>query len=479
MRFRGFIGPTYQLASLNVDCQRCINLYPEMDEMGTGNEGEVASLAGTPGLKLLCTLPTAPVRGNYTDSTGQLWAVGGNTLYQVSDTWQAVSVGTLNTQSGPVSFADNGTSVVCVDGPYGYSWAIGTGVGFAEITDTHFQGADQVIFMDSYFIYNKPNTQQFYLGPSNAVIPFDGSDIYTAEAQPENLLGLIELQESIYLFSGKHIEVWYDQGGIAGSTMARIQGAAIEIGCLAAFSIAKIQNAVFWLGQDATGRGVVYRAQGMEPQRISNFALESVIAGLGDLSTARAFVYSQAGHAFYCLNLPRATTTWAYDAGSGLWHERAYLSLGSFERHLADCHAFAYETNVVGDYSSGNLYALDLETYTDNGNPILRERAAPHVSSDMKRLFHSCLQLDMQAGVGLNGSVQGSSPQAILQWSNDYGNTWSNEHWASIGKIGATRTRLMYRRLGQARDRVYRVRISDPVPIRILGAELEIEGGMS
>lgn len=578
MRFKGFIGASYTLQSVNVDCQRCVNLYPEMNEMGTGNEGEVASLVSTPGLQLLATLPTGPVRGVYTDSTGQLWAVGGNTLYQVSNQWVATAWGTLNTSSGPVNFSDNGIQAVAVDGSYGYYWYVGslaqtstptaggtttltsssttwqgftgtatqivvlpdvvtlsvgsifyientstgtvtvktsdsatiqamaantllaltctqitdagsaswewtyvtahvTGSTFAQITDTNFPGATHATFMDTFLVFNKPSTQQFYLSPLNGVLPFNALDIYSAEAAPDKIQGLIALQENLYVFSTKHLEVFYDSGGNVGSTFTRIQGAVIEIGCVAAYSIAKIGNTVYWLGQDENGRGIVYTAQGLQAQRISTFAIENEIVSLGDLSSARSWTYQQAGHTFYCLNLPGDTRTWCFDTTTSLWHERAFLTQGEFTRHLADCHAYAYSTNVVGDYSSGRVYALNRFIYSDNGNPIVRERAAPHVSKDMMRIFHSRFQLDLQTGVGIDGSGQGSNPEAMLDWSDDYGNSWSNEHWASVGKIGARRTRVFWNKLGQARDRVYRVRISDPVSVTMLGAQIEIEEG--
>jgi hypothetical protein len=477
VRFQGFVGPSYTLQSVNVDCQRCVNLYPEMDEMGTGNEGEVASLVSTPGLKLLVTLPTGPIRGTFCDSTGQLWAVGGNTLYQISSLWVATSIGTLNTSIGPVSFSDNGFEVVIVDGADGYMYTISSGA-FTQITDSSFLGADQVDFMDQFLIFNKPNSNQFYLSPLSAVIPFNALDIYTAEAAPENLVGLICLQENLYLLSGKHFEVWYNAGGAVGSTFARIQGAVSEIGCQAAFTIAKMGNAVYWLGQDKNGRGTVYRAQGLQAQRISTQAIETVIQGLGDLSDARAFTYQQEGHSFYCLNLPGASTTWCFDAQTNLWHERAFLSAGSYQRHLADSHAFAYDTNVVGDYSSGNLYALDPGTYTDNGAAIPRERTSPHVGKDLNNIFYSLFQLDMETGVGTT-TGQGKAPQVMLQWSNDWGHSWSNEHWTSAGKIGERFVRVIWRRLGRARDRVWRVKITDPIKVTLLGAEMDLEEGVA
>ena len=54
----------------------------------------------------------------------------------------------------------------------------------------------------------------------------------------------------------------------------------------------------------------------------------------------------------------------------------------------------------------------------------------------------------------------------MLQYS-DSGGAWSDELWRDIGKIGAYKTRVRWHKLGRSRDRVYRIRISDPVFVQI------------
>lgn len=477
MRFPGFIGPSYTLQSKNVDAQRCINYYPEMDELGTGKEREVMSLVGTPGLKLLASLGVGPVRGTYTTSTGALYVVSGTGLYSVDSTWTATLLGSLLTSIGPVSMADNGLQMVCVDGPNGYYVTLSTSV-FTQITDPNFLGANQVTFQDGYFIFNKPGTQQFYISGLNA-ITFDPTDIATKEGSPDNIVGLISDHLNLYLFGSISSEVFYDSGNTF--PFERVQGAFLPIGCLSTFSIAKFQGSIFWLGCDEQGRGIVYRSTAYQPARISNFALENVIAGVSasNISTARAWTYQQRGHSFYCLNIPGTESTWVFDTATSLWHERSYLNLGDLVRHRADCHAYAYSTNVVGDYLNGNLYALDPATYSDNGNPLPRVRSAPHLTNSLDRLFHHWFQLDMEVGVGADGNGQGVSPQAMLQWSDDGGHTWSSERWTSIGPIGKTKTRAIWRRLGHSRDRVYRAWITDPVKVTLIGADIGFDAGVA
>jgi hypothetical protein len=478
VRFPGFIGPSYTAASLNVDCQRTVNLYPEVNDLGTGKDQEVASLVPTPGLRLLVTLPESPVRGVWRASNDEFYAVGGDKLYQVSDAWVATEIGALQTSEGPVSIADNGLHLVVVDGTYGYVWTFASDT-FSEITDEDFLGADQVTFQDGYFIFNKPASQQFFISDLNTV-DFAALDIATAEGSPDNLVGLVSSHQNLYLFGTQSTEVFYNSGD-ADFPFARIQGAIMETGCMAPFSIAKLGGAVYWIGRDETGYGILYRANGFKAERVSTTVIESQIKAVDpdEIGNARAWTYQEGGHAFYCLNLPGAESTWVFDASTGLWHERAYRNLWDLERHRADCHAVAHGQHVVGDYESGNLYALDSEVYTDNGAPIVRMRTAPHVSKNMSNIFHLRFQLDMETGVGLDGEGQGSSPKAMLQWSDDGGHTWSNEQWADIGGIGEKKKRVIWRRLGRARDRVYRVAISDPVKVVLIGADIQLEEGMS
>jgi hypothetical protein len=477
MRFPGFIGPSYTLQSPNVDCQRCVNLFPEINALGTGKEREVAALVPTQGKRLKLTLPNSPVRDIFTTSTGGVYAVGGNKLYSISSSWVATELGTLNTSTGAVSMADNGTYLVLVDGVNGYTWNMSTNT-FATITDPNFYPADRVEYLDGYFIFNKTGTGQFFISALNGVT-FDALDIATAEGSPDVLVGHIVANQQLYLFGAQSTEVFYDSGAV-DFPFARIQGAVNDVGCYAAHSIRKILNRIYFLGGDDTGFGVVYRMNGYQSERISTPAIESQIRTLDadTLADSRAWVYQQGGHAFYCLNLPGSDTTWVYDVTTSMWHERVYSGLWGLERDRADCHAVAYGMNIVGDYDNGKIYALDPDYYSDDGNAIPKIRAAPHMSQSLKVVRHNSFQLDMEVGTGLT-SGQGLNPQAILQWSDDGGHTWSDERWASIGKIGETKVRVVWRRLGSSRDRVYRVIVSDPVKTVLIGAEVDVEGGVS
>ena len=141
---------------------------------------------------------------------------------------------------------------------------------------------------------------------------------------------------------------------------------------------------------------------------------------------------------------------------------------------------FQSET-IVGDYLNGNLYVFDLDYYTDNDAVqkwVRSWRALPTGVNNLKRTAQHSLQLDCESGVGTN-TGQAQDPQVMLRWSDDGGHTWSNEHWVSVGKIGAYYQRAIWRRLGMTvklRDRVYEISGTDPNKIVIMGAELILSG---
>jgi Phage stabilisation protein len=297
---------------------------------------------------------------------------------------------------------------------------------------------------------------------------------------PDNLVSLIVDHREVWLFGTQSVEVWYD-AGLEGFPLARIQGAVNELGCAATFSVAKLDNSLFWLGSDARGQGIVYRANGYSGQRISTHAVEYAIQSYDVISDAVAFTYQQDGHSFYVLTFPTAEKTWVYDVATQAWHERAGFANGKFIRHRANCQMFFNNTNVVGDYQNNKIYAYDLDVYADDNQPqkwLRSWRALNTNQNNLKRTAQHSLQVDCQTGVGLNDG-QGSDPKIMLRWSDDGGHSWSNEHWASVGKIGVYGYRAFWRRLGMTtklRDRVYELSGTDPVKITLLGAELNLSG---
>ena len=471
------LGQSYVARSVNAADSRMVNLFPE----ATPQAGKTAGfLNRAPGLRLLATLGTGPIRGLWSPDPNGLYAyvISGNTFYRIDTSYTAEVYGYVS-GTGQVSMADNGTQLFIASNPDGYIFNMTTLI-FAPITDVDFPGAVTVGYLDGYFVFNEPNSQRVW-----TTVLLDGSsvdplDFASAEGSPDGLVSLIIDHREAWLFGTNSVEVWYDAAN-AGFPLTRIQGAYNEIGCVAAYSVAKLDNGVFWLGGDARGEGIVYRTNGYTGQRVSTHAIEWQIQQYGDISDAIGYTYQQDGHAFYVLIFPSAGATWVYDVATDNWHERAAWVNGEYTRHRSNCQMAFNHQVIVGDYNDGRVYAFDLETYSDDDQPqrwLRSWRALPQDQNTLVRTAQHSLQLDAETGVGLN-SGQGNIPEAMLRWSDDGGHTWSNEHWSSMGAIGAYGTRTFWRRLGMTnklRDRVYEVSGTDPVKIAIVGANLLLSG---
>ena len=495
------LGFSYVARSVNAADNRMINLFPEAIPEGGK---EPSFLQRAPGLLKLCTVGTGPVRGLW-QMNGTGYVVSGNGFYSVDNNWVSTSLGTVS-GLGPVSIADNGTQIFIATNPNGYIYNAFTNQ-FQQIVDPDYPGAVNVAYLDGYFVFNEPNSQKVWVTALLDGTSVDPLDFASAEGSPDGLVSLIVDHREAWLFGTTSVEVWYN-AGLPDFPLQRIQGAFNEIGCAAPYSVAKLDNGLFWLGSDARGKGIVYRANGYSGERISTHAVEWQIQQYSDISNAIAYTYQQDGHAFYVLIFPTANATWVFDVATKAWHERAGWDNGLFTRHRSNCQMSFGNEIVVGDYINGNLYAFDLDVYSDN-NQIQRWlrswRALPPGQNNFNRTVHHTLQVDAQTGHYLPTNVLTEllvaenlnnlmteddnylaativtaitvDPQFMLRWSDDGGHTWSNSHWAGGGPVGAYFTQIFWRRLGMTvklRDRVYELSGTDPIKIAIMGAELKL-----
>lgn len=494
----------YSARSIAADAQRCVNLYPEQNPSDSPSP---TTHYPTPGLTLVSTPPAAgESRGIYVSSNGKRFEVVGSNVYFVDNTQAYTLLGTVSSVASPVSMVDNGFDVFLVDGtPYGYTIDLTTNV-MSVCTDPAFYGADKVDFVDGYFLFNKPSTQQFYISLFED-IAFDPLDIASKNTYSDDLVTLAVMHREIWLFGALTTEVWYNTGA-SDFTFGRMPGVFIEHGCAAKHSVAKIDLALFWLGRDLQGQGVVFGGKNYAAERISTHAIEQEFSGYSRIDDAIGFSYLQDGHAFYVLTFPTANKTWCFDTASGMWHQRAYLEAdGSLSRHRMNCHAACNGQNLVGDWQTGTVYALDRNNYTDNGATMLYLRSFPHISGkDGNRVFFRQFIADMEVGdlyqphapaqysfvpevtadgasniatAGLANNIEiqqltsvpdTRAPTVFLRWSDDRGASWGNKVGSSLGKTGEFLTSIQFQRLGYSRDRVFELSWSAPVKTALNGA---------
>lgn len=411
-------------------------------------------------------------RGLYTATTGELFGVLDWTVYSIDFNWAMTPLGTITPGiQTPVSMSDNGIVLVIVDGSSN-GWAFDlTTRAYSQIFDPAFYGADRVDYIDTFFIFNRPGTNQFYVSPSNWApgVAFDPLYIVGKTGRADLISSVIVVHREIWLLGIQTSEIWYDVGATDFPFQA-IPGAFIEHGCAAKYSLAKYDVSIFFLSQDLEGNNIVIQGNGYSAKRVSTHAIENEFTKYDRTDDAIGFCYQQEGHAFYQLTFPTADKTWVYDLTIGLWHERASMDdNGILHRHRANCSTFAYGKVLVGDYANGKLYEYDLATYTDDGDPIPRIRSFPHLMNNMKRVFYRQFIADMEVG----STALDNDPTLSLRWSDTRGASWGNPITQSLGKAGEYLTSIQFQRLGMARDRVFELSWSGDFRTALNGAFIE------
>ena len=512
----GFVGAEDNTANPFQDSQQCINYFAELSPSKSAKE--IGSLLGTPGLIQVAAAPgggapgfsssmtawpqpssitNLPVRGMWVlPGRTQALVVIGNTCYLATilvygslttpGSLNLAKVGTLNSASGPVNIRDNdiGGFAVLVDGPNGYFYNIQT-QAFTLITDPAWLGSNTVAFIDGWWVFNQPGTQEFYTNFPQYGEAFSGSYFALKDAFSDKLMGVVENKEELWLLGEMTTEIWYDAGGTY-FPFQRLVGTMLQIGCKAVYSISKLmtqgQDGLIWLGRNERGENVVVRTRGFTAEVVSTPAVSYALSQYVTTSDAIGYTYQEGTHEFYVLLLPTADATWVYDATMPpplAWHQRLsydpYAAL--FHRHRSNCYMNFGGMRIVGDYQNGALYQLTRAVQNDAGWPILARRRSPYIwdKENRERVFMSSLQVDFSPGQG-NATGFGSNPQATLTMFRDYGKTPGNPVQAPMGQIGNYMNRCIWRKLGFSRGAVAQLDVIDPVNRDIVGATLRAFG---
>lgn len=458
-RFLPCVGPSYALADRKAAVQRSINLYVQQVD-GPG-EDPLFTLNKAPGLtEKIDTGGT--IRGSYSTDTRR-FIVSGLSLYERDSGSTLTLRGSLDItgEGNYVAMKHGRDQLVLVDGPNGYVLNMNTNV-FGQITDPDWRGSNWVDEIDGYFVFADPGTDQFYISQIDDATSLDALDFSSADAQPDNIITHRVLKRELYIFGTRSTEVWIDSGS-SDFPLARYNSTPIDIGCVGKRAVIKAADALIFIGLTERGQGVVYMMQGHSPRRISNRAIEELLASSTDLSSASMWAYQVDGAEFIGINAPGLETTLVWDAAANQWHERAELVNGSLEPlRIDDVNFFEGAHYATGGTSD---YLVDKTVNTIDGAPMIRERTWPHMKQPTAEHMNF-RSLELQCTTGQGGNV-------TLEISNDGGYVYGPPLMRSLGATGRRMQRVRWHFLGSSRDRVFRIRCTDDVDFNIHSATVD------
>lgn len=452
-----------------VTAQRRLNVIYDLRK--DQDRGSAVVAVGTPGsVKWTDVLgATTPVRGWWAVGTS-LFVVVGQQLYKVSAAGVVSGTAmTLVTSDGPVSIQDNGVDLIVVDGVGGYLYRLATGA-VSTITDPFFpNGATSVAFLNSRFIVNKPGTREFYVSAvlDGATWSYSGLPIYGTKENSSDLLVDVSVLNGVLILWGQFsIEFWQDVG-TTPLPFQRINGATQTWGLAAPASNVRAGNTEMFLGYSPDGGIQVLRLNAYTPVPVSDSDINYLISNFPDFAEATALVYTAYGHSIYQLTFPVSNRTLAYDLTTGVWHD-AQTGTAPMGRHYGKLGITFNGLNYITDYENSNIYQLDEDLYTDNGATIPREICTRHVRAGGNEVFLAQLMLDFETGTGNN-------PTVYISVSRDGGRTFGPEKQRPLGAVGQYLTRVVYNRLGRARDFVFKIRMTDAAKFVIASGSAVVE----
>ena len=568
-RFELFSAP-YSGKSVIASGQECVNLYAEVNAKTDPQAPAQVTYYPLPGSKLFADPQFIKnARGSYRTSIGTAYYVVGQNVYFLTSNNQLILVGVIADRESQIKFSDNGLVCVFVDGVNGYVIDLFTNA-FGIILDPNFYGADYVALLDTFFIFNRPATNQFYITASNASygmltnsaiatgtitnagtggidgvyqnVPltggsgsgaiassiqvtagvvtgvdigdaginylvgdvlsaapaniggvtgfawtvntlasaFDPLDIAAKSGFNDPIVGIVTVHRELWLIGALTTEIWIGTGA-ADFYFQEVQGSYVNHGCIAQYSIATQDVLVFFLMQDQQGKNIVVQGMGYDVTEISTPRVVSEFNKYETTADAISFCFQIEDHSYYAIVFPTANKGWLYDLTTKWWYEWNWTdSDGNLNRPRANCCMFANNKNLIGDWQNGLLLELNINTFTDYtpdmpAGPITRIRTFPHLVSDNKKVSYKSFDADVQVGT----AIDEDDPQIFLSWSDDKGVSYGNPVPQTLGKIGEFRTVPAWNRLGEARDRVFKLQWSTNNEMSLNGGFIEAANARS
>lgn len=472
-----FLGGSNVAQALTSNQERTVNWYAEVSD-SRGATSQI-SLYPTPGVTTLATGAGSPGRALFWEpNTERLFAVIGATFYEISSSWALTSRGTVTVDGNPATISSNGDGggqLFITSGSNGYLFTLSTNT-FASIAALAGK-ATMGDHLDGYFLALDSSTSTVYISDLLAGGTWTtGQMFFQRSAMSDRWLSMKVFNRYIYLLGKQTSEVWANVGNSPVPFELDPSG-VIQWGCIAPFSVEIVGGALMWVAATISGSGAVLRCPGFSPQVVSTSATELAFQDFTRMDDAIGFSYEELGHTFYVLTFGVGNATWSWDVQTGgtpsiAWHERGTWNpvTVKFDKWRPLFHALGFDRHICLDASSGDIYELDNDVATDPGGSELRRlRRGPCIIAEKELLFFPAFEVDLETGLGLS-SGQGSNPQMMMRSSDDGGRTWNNERWTTAGAIGEYKTRVRWNRCGRARQRVFEVSVSDPIPWRLTNA---------
>ena len=503
-----------------------MNMYPEKNDTNQ-------YMCSVPGLKFIRQVADSSnaFRGCYVASTGlsaeggqqELFAVYGSTLYRLDQSIGVFAIGTLNSLSTRVSFAESGGPrpfLYVVDGTGFYYYDIAEGGsliqatlpepvdddtrnikpthvavvgGIAVINDTGsgyaYYSQPYPLAADTRTVYEMANGSPVYESSDSVKIvtkevasasymwldDYGVQHYFNAESSSDKITAVYSMGSALYLFGPTSVEIW-QRGSDSYATWIRTSYTInTENGLAETYSVTSVNNSLIYVASGKSMGKCIMGLTGTTFDRISQPWLD---AKLLQATEIYGFSFSTTGHNFFVLQMSGLNETWVYDAGNGAWHQNCSLiyDTGRFTSWRVGGIAwwkqkmYAFTTDGLLETHMNDYFYEDFDG--SKRLPMVRTRQTPGVVDDYRPFIFN--EMSVECNVGAFDGYYEKDPFLLLEVSSDGGNTFGNAIQESLGHTGEYSHRVRFLGLGMNRLCVVRITYSNPTDFVITASGMRV-----
>ena len=454
-------GPTYKDRAGQLSSQKTQNMY-----LGPGLETKWVAY-DFPGLKSAIARAGTD-RGMYVFNE-RLYQVSGQRLLLVAENGEVTDLGVV-TGDNRCIFDDDGIKLFIATGNTLFVY---DGSSVTPVVSAALETPNSVSYLNGYFLYDGDDGR-FQASDAGDGTTINDLSVGIANSNGDPILRGFVQDQLVYWAGPRSFEPWYFSGE-GDLPFDRLEQGFIKLGLGAIYSLASNVEAMFFLGHDRQ----FYQLARSVAMPISTPSISNEVERFTTVSDAVGWMLTFQSQKFYWVNFPTESRSFLYSVTYGYWVDLSYGMHGA--RHLANSYAFCYGKHFVADYRNGNIYELDINTYTDVGAPRLRFReTAPITAGGLgfsgNRVIVGRLQASMNMGGGL-AVGQGVNPLMMFRISGDGGKTFGAENLVDIGVMGEYDKRIDCNLFADGYSIVYRLSYTDPTFFSLFGGFIDVEDG--
>lgn len=446
-------------------------------------------------------------------STPLLFVVMGSRVYVSSDngvSWTQRQ--TLSTSNIRVAFTEfitsTATKYLCIaDGSNNIY--VFTGDAAPTTVSIGFTSIPSLVYLDGYLFTADADTGDIYNSNLDDPFTWTAGDFISSELYPDDIKALVKVNNYLLAVGTAGSEFFYDAANPTGTPLARYQDGALPFGTSYPNSIAATKNQVVMLTKNNDGEVVLRAIENFKFSDIpADFLVGIISAKAGDSNSDDidkdrlcGYFVRLRGNPIYVINTRpyftptsdrianwKSTPTVAYDFKSGMWFEMR-MTRGALSYPFTAAVASDSGRNEVTTYVSGWCWesgSTTMHTYWATFNESNSVDATDTLGAIWSETINTTIRtpiLDFDTlnrkfmsrfGCIATTAVGGATATVSVSWSDD---NYTNYSTAKTLTLTDTTKFPFITRLGEFRQRSFKITSSGTARIRYKGFEVDINKG--